>query len=118
VGWVRMRTSGPAGTRITLRFAEALQPDGSIYTRNLRAARQVDEVILTGVGKEVFEPRFTFHGFRYLEIRGAVTPLTVEDVTACVMHNDMPCSGMMETSDPRINKLLDNVRWSQRANFP
>src|SRR5215211_6870633 len=68
VGWVRLKVEGEAGTKVTLRHAEALDPDGTIYTENLRSARQTDTYILKGEGKEVYEPRFTFHGFRYVEV--------------------------------------------------
>ena len=68
VGWARLRVEGEAGTEVRLRFAEMLEPDGSLHLANLRDARPIDTYILRGGGAEVFEPRFTFHGFRYVEV--------------------------------------------------
>src|SRR5262249_8855528 len=70
VGWCRLHVSGPKGTAVTLRHAETLKPDGSLYTANLRSARAADTYVLKGDGTEVWEPRFTYHGFRYVEVTG------------------------------------------------
>jgi alpha-L-rhamnosidase len=70
VGFVRLKVSGEKGTRLTLRFAEMLNPDGTIYTENLRGAKATDTYILKGGGEETWEPTFTFHGFRYVELTG------------------------------------------------
>src|SRR5262249_39702879 len=70
VGWARLEVRGPEGTRVRLRFAERLNPDGSIYTENLRNADATDTYVLRGAGVESFAPSFTFHGFRYVEVTG------------------------------------------------
>ena len=70
VGHVRLAVEGERGTEVRLRFAEMVEPDGTIYVENLRAARQQDTYVLRGGGAEVYEPRFTFHGFRYVEVTG------------------------------------------------
>ena len=70
VGWVTLKVKGAAGTRVQLRFAERLNPDGTIYTENLRNADATDTYILKGEGDETFAPHFTFHGFRYVEVTG------------------------------------------------
>jgi len=116
-GWARLRTSGPAGTKITLRFAERLSPDGTIYTENLRAAKATDVYILKGGGEEVYEPSFTFHGFQYVEVTGLDRPPSTETVTGCVVHSDTPPAGTFECSHPLVNRLWLNARWSQRGNF-
>lgn len=117
VGRVRLRASGEAGTRITLRHAEVLNPDGTIYTKNLRTARQSDTYILKGEGEEVYEPRFTFHGFRYVEVTGYPGEPPLEAVTGRVLHSDTPVVGGFESSDPMVNRLQSNIVWGQRGNF-
>jgi alpha-L-rhamnosidase len=116
VGWVRLAVEGERGTRVQLRHAEMLQPDGSPYMDNMRAARPLDTFVLAGGGREVFEPRFTFHGFRYVEVTGLET-LAPEQVTGCVVHSDTPPAGEFECSDELVNRLWRNVRWGQRGNF-
>ncbi|GDY13665.1 alpha-L-rhamnosidase [Planctomycetota bacterium] len=117
VGVARLRTTGPAGTVITLRFAEILDKDGGIYTANLRGARVVDQVILAGNGDVVFEPRFTFHGFRYVEVVGLTEPATTATITGVVLSSDTPATGTFTCSDPLVNQLMSNIRWGQRGNF-
>ncbi|MFE5320509.1 family 78 glycoside hydrolase catalytic domain [Paenibacillus sp. NPDC056579] len=117
VGWVKLQTSGPAGTRITVRHAEMLEDDDNLYTVNLRKAEQKDTYILKGNGLETLEPHFTFHGFRYVEVEGLTEEPTLESVTGQVVHSDTPHSGSIETSDPMINQLISNIRWGQRGNY-
>ncbi len=116
VGRVRLKISGPAGSTITLRHAEMLNPDGTLYTTNLRSARQTDYYTLRG-GEEIFEPRFTFHGFRYVELNGYPETPTRETITGIVLHSDTPPTGTFECSDPLINQLQHNIQWGQRGNF-
>ena len=117
VGWVRLRVRGEAGTRVTLRHAEVLNPDGTIYTRNLRSVQATDAYILKGADWEVFQPRFTFHGFRYVEVTGYPGEPALEAITGCVVHSDTPFSGTFECSSPLINQLQSNIVWGQRGNF-
>ncbi len=120
VGRVRLKVKVPAGRIIRLRFAEVLNPDGSLYTDNLRAARCTDFYTAKGDPKgETWEPRFTFHGFRYVEIDGLTgdeTPLP-DAITGVVMHSDTPRTGDFTTNDPLINQLQRNIDWGQRGNF-
>jgi len=116
VGRVRLKISGPTGTTITLRHAEVLNPDGTLYTTNLRRARQTDHYTLKG-GEEIFEPRFTFHGFRYVELSGYPATPTRETITGIVLHSDTPPTGSFTCSDPLINQLQHNIQWGQRGNF-
>jgi alpha-L-rhamnosidase len=117
VGWVRLKVSGPAGTTVAIRFAEVLNPDGSLYTTNLRSARATDYYTLKGEGEEVFEPHFTFHGFRYVELSGFPGTPTRETVTGIVVYSEMPVTGTFECDDPLINQLQHNIQWGQRGNF-
>jgi alpha-L-rhamnosidase len=117
VGWVRLAVQGERGTRVQLRFAEILAPDGSLYLENLRSARQLDTYVLEGEGLETYEPRFTFHGFRYVEVTGLPGDVAPEAITGCVVHSDTPRSGTFECSDELVNQLWRNINWGQRGNF-
>lgn len=117
-GWVRLTVNAPAGTRVQLRHAERLNPDGTLYTANLRRAMSTDVYLCRGGGvDEVYEPHFTFHGFQYVELTGLpATPLP-RAVVACVIHSAIPSGGTFECSHPGVNRLWLNSVWSQRDNF-
>lgn len=117
VGWVRLGLRGKAGTKIQLRYAEMLNKDGSIYTESLRSAKATDTYIVKGGPRETFEPRFTFHGFRYVEVTGYPGPLKSGDITGIVVHSDTPKVGSFECSHPMVNQLQRNIEWSQRGNY-
>jgi alpha-L-rhamnosidase len=116
-GWVRLKVQGQAGTKVVLRFAEMLNPDGTIYTTNLRAARCTDTYILKGKGQEIWEPRFTYHGFRYVEVTGYPGKPGLDAIAGVVLHSNTPLAGAFECSNPMINQLYSNIVWSQRGNF-
>jgi alpha-L-rhamnosidase len=121
VGRVRLtvRGAGP-GHRIVLRHAETLTDDGELYLANLRRAEATDVLVTSGGngdGTETFEPRFTFHGFRYAEIDNHPGTLAAEDVTARVVQSDTPWTGRFECSDAVVNRLAANIEWGQRGNF-
>jgi len=117
VGFIRLSARGSAGTAITVRHAELLDPDGSLYTENLRPALATDTFILKGDGREIFEPHFTFHGFRYVEIAGYPGTLAADDLRGIVVASDTPPTGAWECSDPNLNRLFQNIVWGQRGNF-
>jgi alpha-L-rhamnosidase len=117
VGWVRLRVCGEKGTTITLRYAEALNPDGTLYTINLRSARNTDHYTLKGGEEEIWGPHFLFHGFRYLELLGFPGSPTPETITGIVVHSDTPPTGKFECSNPLINQLQHNIVWGQKGNF-
>ncbi len=117
VGWLRLRVSGPRGTVVTLRHAEVLDKYGEFYTENLRVAKCQLTYTLAGTGEEVYEPRFTFMGFRFVEITGFPGELTTDNLTGVVVHSDMPVTGSFECSDPLINQLQHNIQWGQKGNF-
>jgi alpha-L-rhamnosidase len=117
VGWVRLRVCGEKGTTVSIRYAEVLNADGTLYTANLRTARNTDYYTLKGGGEEVWEPHFLFHGFRYVELLGFPGIPTEKTVTGIVIHSDIPSSGTFECSDPLINQLQHNIVWGQKGNF-
>ncbi|MCI2237249.1 glycoside hydrolase family 78 protein [Paenibacillus sp. TRM 82003] len=119
-GRLRLRVRGRAGDRVRLRHAEVLQ-DGELYTRPLRTAAATDTYVLAGSEDsgepEVWEPRFTMHGFRYAEVTGWPGRLHEGDVVARVHHSDTARTGWFSCSDERLNRLHENVVWSMRSNF-
>ena len=117
VGWTRLALTAPAGTKVQMRFAEVLNPDGGIYTTNLRAARATDTYICRGGGPETYEPRFTFHGFRYVELTGYPGTPDLNTLTGRVITSDTPETGTFHCSDAMVNQLQSNIEWGQRGNF-
>ncbi len=118
VGWVRLKVKGSAGTKVQMRFAEMLNPDGTIYTENLRAAKCTDTYICKGGGEIVWRPRFTFHGFRYVEVTGYPGGKPPTDaIVGEVLHSDCQITGSFECSNPLLNKLYQNIVWGQRGNW-
>jgi alpha-L-rhamnosidase len=116
-GVVHIRAQGTAGTDVKLRFAEILNPDGTLYVDNLRTAKATDHFILAGKGSEEFEPTFTFHGFRYAEVSGLKAEPKLEDLKAIPFHTDAPFTATLKTSSAMLNKLWSNILWGQRSNF-
>jgi len=116
-GWARIQVSGPAGTVITLRFGEALNPDGTLYTANLPRANCTDIYILKGTGTETWEPRFTYRGYRYVEMTGLPGAPGSEAVIGIAAKSDNTQVGTFSCSNPLINKLQSNIVWTQRSNF-
>jgi alpha-L-rhamnosidase len=116
--------NGKAGQVITLRYAEMLYPDlaeyasqkGMIMLENIRAALAQDIYVLKG-GDEYIQPRFTFHGYRYLEITGVDQAPALPQVAGIVLSSIIEISSSYETSDPMVNKLWTNITWSMRGNF-
>jgi alpha-L-rhamnosidase len=117
VGWIRLCVQGEKGTTVSIRYAEVLNPDGTLYTANLRTARNTDYYTLKGGEEEIWEPRFLFHGFRYVELLGLPGTPTKETLTGIVVHSDIPLTGTFECSDLLINQLQHNILWGQKGNF-
>lgn len=117
VGWLRVRLNGKKDQPITFRFAELLQPDSSLYLANLRGALVTD--IYTPAADRVFEwePRFVYHGFRYVEISGLNDTPDLDDLTGCVIYDDMKTTGKFETSNKIINQVFKNAYWGIRGNY-
>ncbi|AIE84641.1 family 78 glycoside hydrolase catalytic domain [Fimbriimonas ginsengisoli] len=117
VGWARLRVRGKAGDTVQLRFAEMLNPDGTVYTTNLRGAKATDTYTLRGGGTEVYEPSFTFHGFRYVEVTGYPGKPGRGAITGVVVGSNNPKSGTFQCSDQLVNQLQHNIFWGQRGNY-
>lgn len=117
VGWARVRIRGQAGDVVRIRFAEMLNADGTLYTENLRSAKATDTYICKSDGEEVYEPRFTFHGFRYVELTGVRSKPAANDVEGIAVYSGMPQTGSFECSNPMINQLQSNIVWGQKGNF-
>ncbi len=117
VGWCRLSVEGPAGTVVRLRHAEMLKDDGTLYLDNLRGAKVTDLYTLKGQGTEVYEPRFTYHGFRYVEVTGypGRPPLTA--IEGCVVNDDLGTAGNFACSHPLINQIYSNIVWGVRGNY-
>ncbi len=116
-GFARLKTHGERGQKITLRFAERLNPDGTIYTKNLRSARATDTYICKGEGLEIWHPHFTFHGFQYIEVTGLSHKPVPGEVVGIALSSDTPVVGSFNCSDAMLNRLHKNIYWTQRANF-
>jgi alpha-L-rhamnosidase len=117
VGWLRLKVTGPKGTVVTLRHAEVMDKFGEFYTQNLRAAKCQLTYTLAGTGEEIYEPRFTFMGFRFVEVSGFPGELKTDNLTGIVVHSDMTPTGSFECSNPLINQLQHNIQWGQKGNF-
>ncbi len=117
-GIVRLKVKGPAGTTVQLRFGEMLHPDGRLMTENLRRARATDFYTLRGdPAGETWQPRFTYHGFQYVEVTGLAEAPGFDAVTGLVLHNDTPLAGEFACSDEVMTRFWKNTQWTQRANF-
>ncbi len=117
VGWIRLKGRAPAGTTVKLRFTEVLDADGSLYTDNLRSARAIDYYTFKGKGEEVWEPKFTFHGFRYMELLNYPGEVNSDTITGIVVHSAIPQTGHFTCSESSLNQLQQNILWGQKGNF-
>ena len=117
VGWVKVNVKGKAGDKITIQHAEVLNKAGNFYTDNLRAAKATATYILKGDELEIFEPAFTFYGFRYIRVEGFPGSITADNFTAVAIYSDMRPTGTFMSSSPLINQLQHNIQWGQRGNF-
>lgn len=117
VGWLQLKVKGNRGDTITMKFAESLKPDGSLYIENLRDARVTDTYILKGGEQEVWEPKFVYHGFRFVEITGFKTKPTLDNFLGKVVYDDMKTTGTFECSNPTMNQIFKNAFWGIRGNY-
>lgn len=116
-GWVGLTLKGESGDSVVIRYAEKLNSDGSLYTRNLRSARAMDTYVLSGDSSQYWEPKFTYHGFRFVEICGYRGELTKGDLKGIVVHTNLTETGRFECSNPLINQIYHNIYWSQKSNY-
>ncbi len=116
-GYVRLRLNGPRGSEIQIRYAEIVFSDGNLNTATNRGAAATDIFILKGGSEEVFEPHFTYHGFRYVEITGFPGVPTLDNVEGLFFHTDVPKIGDFFCSNDLINQIHKNIVWGQLSNF-
>ena len=117
VGWCRLHVSSTAGSRVSMRYAETLKPDGTLYLANLRGAQVTDTYTLKGHGKEVWEPRFTSHGFRYVELTGYPKKPDLNSIEGRVVNDDVATAGDFECSNELINRIYRAIVWGVRGNY-
>ena len=117
-GFARLKVTARGGTKVILRFSERLNPDGTLYTKNLRSVRATETYYCRGGGRvEVYEPRFTYHGFQYVEVTGLSERPGPDTVTGISVTAAAPAVGRFECSDETANILYDNICRTQRANY-
>lgn len=116
-GWAELRVSGPRDTTVTLRFSETVYPDGMINTENLREAKQRDIYVLRGRGEEVYEPHFTYHGFRYVEVTGFPGTPGPDSIRGRVVHTSVKPIGSFSASKPILSDIQRLVWWTQLNNL-
>jgi alpha-L-rhamnosidase len=116
-GWARLRVSGPRGAAVRMRFAELLYDNGMINRENLRSARAEDVYILKGEGEETYEPRFTYHGFRYVEVTGLPAAPNAETIRGRVVYSGVDQTGAFAASKPILNALQRVITWGQKTNL-
>ncbi|MEI8273149.1 MAG: glycoside hydrolase family 78 protein [Paludibacter sp.] len=117
VGWTSLSVKGNKGDKISLRFSEILKTDGSLYLDNLRSAQVTDSYILKGEGVETWEPKFTYHGFRFVELTGMKSIPKLSTITGCIVNDDLSNNGSFECSDPIITQIYKNATWGIRGNY-
>jgi alpha-L-rhamnosidase len=116
-GWARLKVSGPRGADVRLRFAELLYDNGMLNTENLRSARAEDRYILKGEGEETWEPCFTYHGFRYVEVTGFPGTPKLDSVRGRVVHSAVKPVGSFSASKGILNGLQRIITWGQKTNL-
>lgn len=121
-GWARIQVQGPAGSEVTLRYGESVDADGALDNQNIAVfvksgAFQTDKYILKGEGVETWEPRFVYHGFRYVEVTGLSEPPTLDTLSARVVHTALSSRGSFECSDPLLNAIQTAALWSTLSNY-
>ncbi len=116
-GWAQIRVQGPAGTKVRIRYAETLHPDGNLSTENLRSAKATDTYILRGGSVESWEPHFTYHGFRYVELTGLPGLPTLDTVRGREVHTAVAPIGGFSSSNPMLNALQNAMAWGIKTNL-
>lgn len=115
-GRARIKVRSVVGTTLRLRYAEILDAEGNLYIDNLRSARATDYYTCKGGDTETWEPRFTFHGFRYMDVTGLFDEDLFE-IVGIVLHSDISQTGFFRCSSPLLNQLQSNILWGQKSNF-
>jgi alpha-L-rhamnosidase len=116
-GWTRLEATGPRGTRVRLRYAEDLRPDGTLDITSNERAVATDLYVMKGGEREVYEPRFTFHGFQYVEVTGFPGVAAMTNLVGCVVHTACNQSGSFVCGNELLNRIHRATLWSQRSNL-
>lgn len=117
-GIIKVRFKAAKGDSILFRFGEMLYPDGKLMTENLRKARGTDLYIAKGdPNGEIYEPRFTYHGFQYVQVEGLQNGLGMQDILGLVLSSATPKAGTFETDNAFVNQLYHNIIWTQQSNY-
>ena len=117
VGWLKISVKGNKGDTIRMRFAETMKNKDSLYLANIRNAKVTDKYILKGSRQEVWEPRFTYHGFRFVEIKGLSYTPTINDFTGKIIYDDIATTGSFESSNKTLNQIFTNACWTIKGNY-
>ncbi|TXN31393.1 family 78 glycoside hydrolase catalytic domain [Lacisediminihabitans profunda] len=117
VGVMSLKLTGVAGQKVRIRYGEMLNPDGTLYTANLRSAKATDYYTFATTGTEDYVPKFTYHGFRFVEVTGLATAPAASNLTGLVLGTDLQKTGTLTTSNAMLNQLQSNITWGQRGNF-
>lgn len=115
-GWLRIHVDGPEGTKITLRYAESVYPDGVVNQENLQSARATDHYILNANGSQTWEPSFTYHGYRYVQIEGWPGSPSLDDLEVRIVRTAMAQRGRLSCSDELVQSISDAVYWTEASN--
>lgn len=116
-GWATLQVRGPRGAKVQLRYTELIYPNGMINRQNLRAAKSRDIYILRGSGLEKYEPRFTYHGFRYVELTGYTGTPSLDTIRGRVVNSDVRETGSFVASKQILNQIQHLIRWGQLSNL-
>jgi len=116
-GFVRLKVRGPRGAQVTLKFAENINDDGTLNFSTNRTAEVNEIYILKGDGEEIYQPQFTYHGFRYVEITGFPGVPTLKTIMGSFFHSNVPRVGEFTCSSDMINKIHTNIIWGQLSNL-
>ncbi|MNJ93832.1 Bacterial alpha-L-rhamnosidase [compost metagenome] len=116
-GWVKFSVKGAKGTVVSLRFAESLEPNGELFRTNLRDAKATDTYTLKGEGIERWSPRFTYQGFRYVELSGYPGIPQKSDFIGCLVSDDMRTVGTFDSSNSLLNQIFKNSWWGIASNY-
>ena len=116
-GWLQIKVHGKRGQQIKMKFAESLQPAGTLYLANLRDAKVTDVYTLSGEGVETWHPQFVYHGFRYVEVSGLTYTPSLQDFEIQVVYDDLKNTSTFATSNAVINQVYKNAWWGIASNY-
>jgi alpha-L-rhamnosidase len=116
-GWARLRVRGPRGAKVMLRFSELIYPNGMINRQNIRSAKSRDIYILQGSGLEMYEPRFTYHGFRYVEVTGYPGAPSLDSIRGRAVNSAVETTGSFVASKQVLNEIQRLIHWGQLSNL-